>query len=63
MKSNKMFRIIYSLTIFLVFVLTFYTGFEIIKLKHNIINYIILVIISGCLLQLCTKIFKKENKS
>ncbi len=62
MKSNKMFRIIYSLTIFMLFFLTFYIGFEIIKLKHNIISYIILVIISGCLLQLCVKIFSRRNK-
>lgn len=62
MKSNKMFRIINLLSIFLSFFLTFYIGFEIIKLRHNIISYIILVIISGCLVQLCAKIFKDKNK-
>lgn len=62
MKGNKMFRIIYSLTILVLFFFIFYTGFEIIKLKHNIISYIILAIISGCLLQICVKIFSGRNK-
>lgn len=63
MKNNKMVRIIHSLSIFLSFFLIYYIGFEIIGLKHNIISYIILGIISGCLVQLSTKIFKEENKS
>lgn len=63
MKSNKMFRIVQSLSIFLSFFLAFYIGFEIIGMKHNVINYIILGIISGCLVQLCTKIFKNQHKS
>ncbi len=63
MKSNKMFRIIHLLSIFLSFFLIFYIGFEIVELKHNIISYIILGIISGCLVQLCTKIFNNQNKS
>ncbi|WP_459477580.1 hypothetical protein [Clostridium saccharoperbutylacetonicum] len=62
MKSNKVVRIIHALILFISFFLIYYIGFEIIGLKHNIINYIILGIISGCLVQLFTKIFKKENK-
>ncbi|MFT8351440.1 hypothetical protein [Clostridium saccharoperbutylacetonicum] len=62
MKNNKVVRIIHSLILFISFFLIYYIGFEIIGLKHNIINYIILGIISGCLVQLFTKIFKKENK-
>ncbi|WP_160691690.1 hypothetical protein [Clostridium sp. C2-6-12] len=62
MKRNKIFHTIYLLTLFLSFVLTFYIGFEIIKLKHTIFNYIILVIASGCLESLGINIYKSKRK-
>lgn len=63
MKSNKLFQKINFLIIFLVFVSTFFIGFEIIKLKNNIISYIILGVIGSCLVQLYIKIFTKQNNS
>lgn len=53
MKKNKLFALINFLIIFL----TFFIGFEVIKLKSNLINYIILGIVDGCLLYLYPKLF------
>lgn len=61
MKSNKLFEMINFIIIFLIFVSIFFIGFEIIKLKNNIINYIILGVIGSCLVQLYIKIFTKQN--
>lgn len=57
MKKNKLFILINFLSI----VLTFFIGFEVIKLKSNLINYSILAIINGCLMYLCQKLFDSKN--
>ena len=57
MKKNKLFALLNFLIIFL----TFFIGFEVIKLKSNIINYIILAIVNGCLLYLYPKLFDNKN--
>ena len=57
MKKNKLF----ALLNFLIIYLTFFIGFEVIKLKTSQINYIILGIVSGCLLYLYPKLFDNKN--
>ncbi|MBU3093839.1 hypothetical protein KPL35_17545 [Clostridium sp. CF011] len=57
MKKNKLFALINFLSI----VITFFIGFEVIKLKNNLINYIILAIINGCLMYLCQKLLDNKN--
>ncbi len=63
MKSNKFFQAINFLIMLLLFFLTFFIGFEIVKLKNNIISYVILGLIGACLAQLYIKIFIKQNNS
>ncbi|MGH4122246.1 MAG: hypothetical protein ACREV6_15615 [Clostridium sp.] len=57
MKKNKLFALINFLSI----VLTFFIGFEVIKLKNNLINYFILAIINACLMYLCQKLLDNKN--
>ena len=57
MKKNRLFALLNFLIIFL----TFFIGFEVMKLKNNLINYIILAIVNGCLLYLYPKLFDNKN--
>ncbi|MHC6179105.1 hypothetical protein ACYUJ6_04520 [Clostridium sp. JNZ X4-2] len=58
MKRNKMLAILNFVIIFL----TFFVGFQIIGLKNSSITYIILAIISGCLIYLCPKMLHKIGR-
>jgi len=57
MKKNKLFALLNFLIIFLMF----FIGFEVIKLKSNLINYIIIAILNGWLLYLYPKLFDNKN--
>lgn len=57
MKKNRLFALLNFLIIFL----TFFIGFEVMKLKNNQINYIILAIVNGCLLYLYPKLFDNKD--
>jgi hypothetical protein len=63
MKSSKLFQAMNFLIIFLIFFLIFTIGFDIIKLKNNIINNFILGVIGACLVQLYTNICKNIYKT
>ncbi|MBO0577371.1 hypothetical protein [Clostridium botulinum] len=56
MKESKLFALINFIIIFL----TFFIGFEVVKLKSNTINYILISIINGVLLYLYPKLFDKK---
>jgi len=57
MKREKLFALINFIIIFL----TFFIGFEVIKLEGNIINYALIGIIVGGLLYLYPKLFDNKN--
>ncbi|AJE13464.1 hypothetical protein EXQ31_13495 [Clostridium botulinum] len=57
MKESKLFALINFIIIFL----TFFIGFEVVKLKSNTINYILISIINGVLLYLYPKLFDKKT--
>ncbi|MBY6773676.1 hypothetical protein FDC64_11345 [Clostridium botulinum] len=59
MKESKLFALINFIIIFL----TFFIGFEVVKLKSNTINYILISIINGVLLYLYPKLFDKKTNS
>jgi hypothetical protein len=56
-EKNKLFALISFLIIFS----TFFIGFEVIKLRSNLINCIMLAIIIGCLLYLYPELFDSKN--
>lgn len=57
MKREKLLPLINFIIIFL----TFFIGFEVIKLEGSIINYILISIIIGGLLYLYPKLFDNKN--
>ncbi|GAA0116218.1 hypothetical protein [Clostridium senegalense] len=57
MKREKLSALINIIIIFL----TFFIGFEVIKLEGNIINYALIGIIVGGLLYLYPKLFNNKN--
>lgn len=59
MKESKLFALINFIIIFL----TFFMGFEVVKLKSNTINYILISIVNGVLLYLYPKLFDKKTNS